>query len=119
MTIEEIKNYIKENNTTEIYILTTQYDTKKSFYNKALVKVYNNIKVLYSYDTPVCYIYDNSKYIMYYLNYDIKDSLLFSNTTLRHIKEFLLQNINILRLSHMIDGKLTKSDIIKNNEKEL
>lgn len=92
------------------------YTSQKDFYKKAEVKTLNNnIKLLYSYNTLVCIIYDN-KYI---LNDNINYKLLFSNTTLKHLKDFLLQNISILRLSHFIDSKITKKDIIKNNNKKL
>lgn len=92
------------------------YTSQKDFYKKAEVKTLNNnIKLLYSYNTLVCIIYNN-KYI---LNDNINYNLLFSNTTLKHLKDFLLQNINILRLSHFIDNKITKKDIIKNNNKKL
>lgn len=91
---------------------------QKSFYNKAYIITINNIKLLYSYNTLVCAIYDNCKGIKYMLNENIRKDLLFSNTTLRHIKEFVLQNINIIKLSNIIDNPITKKDIIKNNNKE-
>ena len=119
MQLQDIKDYIVNNTQDNEYTLVPIYDSKKFFYNKAIVKIYGNIKVLYSYDTPVCYIYDCCKYTKYFLNYDIQESLLFSNTTLRHIKEFLQQDISIqLALSNTIGGKITKNDIIKNDGKE-
>lgn len=98
-------------------ILYPEYDNAKSFYNKAKVKKYyddNNILVkteLYSYNTLVLTI-ENDKYT---LNYSIDKKLLFSQTTLRHIKEALKQNIKMLALSSLIDGNITKNDIIKYN----
>jgi hypothetical protein len=79
------------------------YDGRNSFYGKA--KVYSEGDgeyKLYSYDTLVCTLRGNG----YYLNYDIDYSLLFSNTTLRHIKEFLRQ--------YYKNEFMTKNDIIKN-----
>lgn len=64
---------------------------------------------LYSYDTLVCTIKDN----IYTLNHNIKEKLLFSNTTLRHIKEYLKQSYWILY--HDIK---TKADIIKYENKK-
>jgi hypothetical protein len=64
------------------------YDKAISFYGKAETKTTKNGIILYSYNTKVAEIKGN-KII---LNNKIDDSLLFSNTTLRHIKEFLKQN---------------------------
>ncbi|UQT00861.1 hypothetical protein [Enterococcus phage vB_OCPT_SDS2] len=59
------------------------YDSRKSFYGKAnLVKEENGIS-LYSYDTKVATIYTNGL---------AKVFGTYSQTTLRHIKEFLKQN---------------------------
>ena len=74
--------------------LYPEYDNAKSFYNKAKVKKYydnDNLLVkteLYSYNTLVLTIENNK----YKLNHDIKEELLLSNTTLRHIKELLKQH---------------------------
>ena len=111
--IEYLTNY---NGEVKNEFLQPVYNNQKDYYKKAIVKTLdNNIKLLYSYNILVCIIYDN-KYI---LNDNISYDLLFSNTTLKHLKDFLLQNINILRLSHLIDSKITKSDIIKNNNKRI
>ena len=82
-----------------ITYLIPRYDSRKSFYNKAIVSdgaLWQNsdglielknegIKYLYSYNTCVCYI-DNSEnvHLLPHWNY--------SATTLRHVKEFLKQN---------------------------
>ena len=77
--------------------LKTIYDSRKSFYNKAIVT--ENVmllddgatlradgeKHLYSYNTEVCYIDKNN-------NVHLLPKWNFSQTTLRHIKEFLKQN---------------------------
>lgn len=115
--IDEVKSYlVNYKGEVKKEFLKPIYNTQKDYCKKAEVKTLNNnIKLLYSYNTLVCIIYDN-KYI---LNDNINYKLLFSNTTLKHLKDFLLQNINILRLSHFIDNKITKKDIIKNNNKRL
>lgn len=58
------------------------YDSRESFYGKATIKELEGTKTLLSYDTEVAYIKDGKAVI--------KD--FHSQTTLRHIKEFLLQN---------------------------
>jgi len=60
------------------------FDTRASFYRKAFVIESEKSKVLISYDTKVCIISKNTAQIMQDIN--------LSNTTLRHIKEFLRQN---------------------------
>ena len=72
-----------------IYELKPKYDSRKSFYQKAEVTIHKSVKnetviSLYSYDTLVSYIIkERNRAIV--LNTH-------SNTTLRHIKEFLLQH---------------------------
>jgi len=58
------------------------YDTRKSFYNKAIVIQEEDKLILISYNTRVCYIKNNKAYVMGQ----------YSQTTTRHIKEFLKQN---------------------------
>ena len=84
------------------YYLKAKYDSRASFYNKALVKDNEKGTIsLYSYNTKVCEI-EGGKYR---LNGAIDRELLFSQTTLRHIKEFLRQFLNL-------EG-LTKKDLEK------
>ncbi len=64
------------------YELSTQYDSRASFYGKARVEDYGHKKVLVSYSTDVAVIEKGKA----------KVSGLYSNTTTRHIKEFLKQN---------------------------
>lgn len=59
------------------------YDARKSFYGKAVVIEKDGVKKLYSYDTLVAKIGKKGKAEVYNLQ---------SQTTLRHIKEFLKQN---------------------------
>ena len=62
--------------------LETIYDSRDSFYGKAKVELDENQIILYSYGTLVAFIENSIAYIT-------GD---YSQTTLRHIKEFLLQN---------------------------
>ena len=69
-----------------IYGLEPQYDARQSFGGKAQVDVKKNgDEILYSYSTPVCKI-DASGKVTLYPRWDE------SMTTLRHVKEFLLQH---------------------------
>ena len=78
------------------YLIPT-FDTRKSFYNKAVVTTDGCLfgadkelktsgeKHLYSYNEHVCYIDNTNKvHLLPLWNY--------SATTLRHVKEFLKQN---------------------------
>lgn len=64
------------------YELTPIYSREKSFYRKAIVEIEDNKKTLYSYNTKVAII-ENKKAVVLGI---------YSNTTLRHIKEFLKQD---------------------------
>ena len=100
-------------------ILYPEYDNAKSFYGKATIKKYYNDSnrlqkiELYSYNTLVLTI-ANSKYN---LNYNIDKKLLFSNTTLRHIKECLKQYFWI-HTNEELSKTYNKKDIIKYNNTE-
>ena len=67
---------------TIMYELKPMYDRQKSFYSKAIVIEENDTKTLLSYTTKVAEIQGEKAYVF--------DT--YSKTTLRHIKEFLLQN---------------------------
>lgn len=69
------------------YGMQTQFDKRKSFYNKADVDVDDKTgeKTLYSYNTPVAKITKDKK-VTLLPKWDL------SATTLRHVKEFLKQN---------------------------
>lgn len=91
--------------------LTPVYDNAKSFYGKAYIVVYleNNLvykKELYSYNTLVLTLING----VYKLNEEVPENLLFSNTTLRHMKDFLKQHY----YNHKHEIK-TKADVIKYN----
>lgn len=91
--------------------LIAKFDTAKSFYNKAQFEEVetdegNKIYLLYSYNSLVCGIVaekDSPKWI--YLNNNIQNNLLLSQTTLRHIKEFARQFYK--------DEKMTKAELEK------
>ena len=75
--------------------LKTVYDTRKSFYKKAKTKFYQfdnfNIITLKSYNSLVaCVVIDNNT-TNFFINDNIDNNFLFSQTTLRHIKEFYKQ----------------------------
>ena len=68
-----------------LFELTPKFDSRKSFYGKALIRFEGDLKLLFSFDTPVVYIGPDLLPVM--LNdWD------YSQTTLRHVKEFLKQN---------------------------
>ena len=62
--------------------LQPKYDSRKSFYGKAKVEMEDGKKVLYSYNTKVAEIKDGKAIV----------HGLYSDTTTRHIKDFLQQN---------------------------
>jgi hypothetical protein len=66
-----------------MYELSAQYDARDSFYGKAHVLETPEGDYLQSYDTKVAFIPKDGKPVVYGT---------YSNTTLRHIKEFLRQN---------------------------
>ena len=68
------------------YNLIPEFENVKSYYNKAQVEIEKNIKKLYSYNVLVCEI--NTLENTFYLYEDFD----FSQTTLRHVKEFLQQH---------------------------
>lgn len=74
-------------------------NNQKSYYQKAKIETFNQVKNLYSYDTLMVGI-ENDKII--YLN---NDEYCYTNTTLKHIKEFLYQYLDL-------EG-LTKKDILQ------
>ena len=83
--------------------LVPLYDNRKSFYNKAYIVRIGSMIRLYSYNTLVLEIGQD----YYKLNKSINEKLLFSNTTLRHIKEALKQ------FYYKNDRTLTKKRNIK------
>lgn len=84
---------------TKIYELTTRYDARKSFYSKAIIIEDKDSITLYSYETPVARI----KNEVFEINSNISGELLYSNTTLRHIKEFYRQFVEYKEDLHKSD----------------
>lgn len=78
--------------------LQARYDSRQSFYKKAHVITYKNIQFLLSYNTIVAAIKGDLAYIWGY----------YSNTTGRHINEFLYQN----GFDKMSKKEIENSDII-------
>ena len=69
---------------TKKYNLETIYSTQKSFYGKAIVtELENGYKILTSYNTNVCELDQNN---------NIVEIRYYSQTTGRHVNEFLQQN---------------------------
>ena len=68
----------------KIYELTARFDARQSFYHKAMVGVTKNTTTLFSYVTPVATIKNGKLKLLDAWNY--------SNTTRRHVKEFVIQN---------------------------
>lgn len=73
-----------EESLKEAPILEPEYDTRKSFYNKAETREENGETILSSYDVDVAKIKDGKVTLL--PKWD------FSQTTLRHVKEFLRQH---------------------------
>lgn len=71
-------------NESPSYELHPQYDGRQSFYGKTRVDDENGVLTLYSYDTPVARISHG--------NVELLPKWDWSQTTLRHVKEFLKQN---------------------------
>ena len=68
-----------------LFELTPKFDSRKSFYGKAKISFEGDRRLLLSYDTPVAFIEPDRLPVML----DGWDS---TQTTLRHVKEFLKQN---------------------------
>ena len=66
----------------------TPIDARKSFYGKCCELITGDAKILKSYNSFVAVIKNNT----IYLNNNINNELLFSATTIRHIKSFLVNN---------------------------
>lgn len=96
------------------------YDNAKSFYRKAFIEKYNDKIKLYSYNTHVVTIYLTESGRYYSLNSDVPEELLFSHTTLRHIKEFLHQFMSALdvQYSKLVSKGFTKKSIKECNSVE-
>lgn len=91
--------------------LKPKFEAVKSYYSKAKLEVWespekNKIYFLFSYGSLVCGITEETKGGKYiYFNNKILPNLLFSQTTTRHIKEFLKQFYE--------ERDYTKKDLLK------
>ena len=65
--------------------LNPVYDCRKSFYGKAIIETSSGAMILYSYDVPVA-LYDTRSGEL-----TLGPKWAYSQTTLRHVKEFLKQ----------------------------
>jgi len=74
----------------DIIELTPQYDARASFYGKARVEATSDMLKLISYTTHVATIYLDTNNLIGGNKATVKGT--YSQTTLRHIKEFLKQN---------------------------
>ena len=86
--------------------LTVRYDARNSFYGKAMVDYSRGAKTLFSYGTKVVTIKNNV--VTLGTSYD------YSQTTLRHVKEFLKQETNFF-----IDNVKDIRKLIKNGDIKL
>ena len=89
--VNEGINKTNENKLVEkpVYNMKPEYDSRKSFYDKARVdEKPNGTKILWSYSTAVCMIKDGKAFLLTRGYYGWNTS----QTTLRHVKEFLKQN---------------------------
>lgn len=81
------------------------YDNRNSFYKKANYENEGKYTILYSYDTPVVKMDNETKeiYLLPAWNY--------SNTTLRHVREFLQQNGYGFMSKHDIEKKFSRNEL--------
>ena len=99
LDIIELIKIADVNRTISSYYLTPVLNNNKSYYKKAYYSVYNKVNeedivVLKSYDTAVCRIEKNyEKKVLKNIEVCI-DATLLSQTTKKHIEDFLFQFIN-------------------------
>lgn len=93
--------------------LMAEYDSRDSFYNKAYVDVFLLKKTLFSYGFEVMTISSKGEII----DFPIEEDRL-SQTTLRHIREFLRQEIDASRKWSKKEILDVKRDLKKKEEKE-
>ena len=65
--------------------LQASYDSRKSFYCKATVNIEKGIYNLFSYGVKICKYDEKTGY------FHLQDGVLYSQTTCRHLREFLKQ----------------------------
>ena len=111
----------------EKFYLDCIYDNRKSFYNKAYYEIEHvksddfmtyKIMKLYSYDTLVCEIYfvEDRRNNITHSYYKLNKYSFYSNTTTRHVKEFIKQFATYNEVKKLLINKnYTKSIIEKYN----
>ena len=82
MKINEKESYEVKENGELVEYLQARYDSRADFYKKAKILKYNNALYLQSYNTIVAKIENGKVFVNGW----------YSQTTARHINEFLLQN---------------------------
>lgn len=73
--------------------LTPVLANQKSFYNKAMIEHVEKELNLLSYGTLIASVYDNE---LTYLN---KNDEVYTQTTVKHLKDFLYQELNLYGLT--------------------
>lgn len=125
------KIFIEKINFERVEELEPIHDSRQSFYGKAKVLTVDfeadnghhmQVKKLYSYNTLVLTFMEDiteGTGVHYSLNLEeVEEHLLFSNTTLRHIKEAILQLMSLTdeQFYNLNLKGLTKKNILKYNE---
>lgn len=125
------KTFIDKINWERVEELKPIHDSRQSFYRKAKILTVDfeadnghhmQVKKLYSYNTLVLTFVEDiteGTGVHYSLNLEeVEEHLLFSNTTLRHIKEAILQTMSLTdKQFYNLNLKgLTKKNILKYNE---
>jgi len=91
-----MKKYIKS---SPSYDLRPMYDSRQSFYSKARVDDDKDSTKLYSYNTLICTIDKRNDTITF------TDAYNYSQTTRRHLREFLRQNGVSINLKDIVPGE--------------
>lgn len=73
----------------KMYYLSATGSNQKSFHEKAMVRIEDGKEILFSYNTPVCYI-ENGRFVRTWKGW--------SATTAKHINAFRVQN-NLPKIS--------------------
>lgn len=81
---ESLNKKLSKRINERLYSLVPKHDSRASFYNKAKVQVDGDSETLISYDTPILKISNGKLEVLC-------DESALSSTTMRHVKEFLMQ----------------------------
>lgn len=88
------------------YSLEPRFDSRNSFYGKATVIVSDGGKILTSYDSRVAKIVNGR----ITLNESVRSDMLFSYTTLRHLKEFIRQETGLILTKKQLQNEVEKGN---------